>query len=154
MELTQIVTSVFSRRSMWSTNQSAKRNSKGVQGGGKASKKRQTKCGKSLRTNQREKRAGKRRSLGMESTQFVTSAFSRRCVNQRRGIQREFKGNSVTRIVYFLVAMGFLVARICHILAHNTTSWSVELSINGIYVTEQRFKVLGKVNFPTYSATC
>ena len=114
MEAIRLVTSTCSRRRMWSINQSAKRNSKGVQSGGKASKKRQTNGGKSLRTNQREKRAGKRRSLGMETTQFVTSAFSRCCVNQRRGIQREFKGNSVTRMVYFLVAIRFLVARICH----------------------------------------
>ena len=60
--------------------------------------------GKRLTTNQCEKRAGKRRSLGMEATQIVTSAFScfdvvceviiAQTGNQHREIQREFKGNS------------------------------------------------------------
>ena len=72
--------------------------------GSKASEHR-THGGKGLTTNQCEKRAGKRRSLGMEATQIVSSAFSRRSVceviiaqtgNQHREIQREFKGNSVT----------------------------------------------------------
>ena len=71
--------------------------------GAKASEHR-THGGERLRTNQCEKRADKRRSLDMEATQIVTSAFSRFDVvceviiaqtdNQHREIQREFKGNS------------------------------------------------------------